>query len=70
MKNSISMKKEKSIYSSPFRRKRSVPDPETEPHLVHGGERAFLYEVIACNQRCLTRGLDYPCSNLEATKCY
>ena len=54
MKNSISMKKKKKlvkfymqciIYSPPFRRKRSVPDPETEPHLVHGGERAFLYEV-------------------------
>ena len=27
------------------RRKRSVPDPEAEPSLVHGGERAFLYEV-------------------------
>ena len=27
------------------RRKRSVPDPEEEPSLVHGGERAFLYEV-------------------------
>jgi len=35
------------IGSSIFgRRKRSVPDPETEPHLVHGGERAFLYEYV------------------------
>ena len=22
-----------------------MPDPEAEPSLVHGGERAFLYEV-------------------------
>jgi len=28
------------------RRKRSVPDPEEEPSLVHGGERAFLYEYV------------------------
>ena len=28
------------------RRKRSLPDPETEPSLVHGGERAFLYEYV------------------------
>ena len=28
-----------------FRRKRSVPDPDLDPHDVHGGERAFLYEV-------------------------
>jgi len=35
------------IGSSIFgRRKRSVPDPETPPHLVHGGERAFLYEYV------------------------
>lgn len=28
------------------RRKRSIPDPDTEPHDVHGGERAFLYEFV------------------------
>ena len=28
------------------RRKRAVPDPEVAPQDVHGGERAFLYEVI------------------------
>lgn len=28
------------------RRKRSVPDPDTAPHDVHGGERAFLYEFV------------------------
>jgi len=28
------------------RRKRSIPDPDMEPHLIHGGERAFLYEYV------------------------
>ena len=28
-----------------FRRKRSIPDPQVEPHTIHGGERAFLYQV-------------------------
>jgi len=32
-----------SIFS---RRKRDVPDPLADPSLVHGGERAFLYEYI------------------------
>ena len=27
------------------RRKRSIPDPQVEPHTIHGGERAFLYQV-------------------------
>ena len=27
------------------RRKRSIPEPEVEPHTIHGGERAFLYQV-------------------------
>lgn len=28
------------------KRKRSVPDPEIEPHKIMGGERAFLYEYV------------------------
>jgi len=28
------------------RRKRSVPDPDTPPHKIHAGERAFLYEYL------------------------
>ena len=28
------------------RSKRFIPDPETEPSLIHGGERAFLYEYV------------------------
>ena len=27
------------------RRKRSIPEPQVEPHTIHGGERAFLYQV-------------------------
>ena len=29
-----------------FRRRRSVPDPEMEPHTIRGGERATLYSVV------------------------
>ena len=28
------------------RRKRSIPEPKVEPHTIHGGERAFLYQVF------------------------
>merc|ERR1712223_831746 len=28
------------------RRKRSIPEPEVEPHTIHGGERAFLYQYV------------------------
>lgn len=28
------------------KRKRSVPDPDIEPHTIKGGERAFLYEYV------------------------
>lgn len=28
------------------RRKRDIPDPDMEPHQIHGGERAFLYEYV------------------------
>jgi len=28
------------------RRKRAIPEPLLEPHLIHGGERAFLYQYV------------------------
>jgi hypothetical protein len=28
------------------RRKRSIPEPQVEPHTIHGGERAFLYQYV------------------------
>jgi len=28
------------------RRKRSIPEPPVEPHTIHGGERAFLYQYV------------------------
>ena len=28
-----------------FRKKRSIEDPKVDPELIHGGERAFLYQV-------------------------